>query len=120
MKQLGSVSNEEKIQETDLIPYPIQHLFQQKYSAMIEQINREQQRNLLEIERKPGNRIDPRNKLIEESAREQRECEERIEKRSEQRDENLMNVIREMQETKRAIMSAQEEVAAAREKRKAW
>ncbi|EJR55532.1 hypothetical protein IK3_05626 [Bacillus toyonensis] len=45
--------------------------------------------------------------------RDRKEREERIEKRLEQRDENLMRMIREIQEAKRIM----EEVAAAKEKK---
>ncbi|MBE7106169.1 DUF3967 domain-containing protein [Bacillus cereus] len=119
-KQFGIADKKEELKSVDPIPYQIQYQFQQQYSAMIEQINQEQQKNLLEMERRLGDRIDQRNKQIEEGMQEQREREERIEKRLEQRDQNLMKVIREMQETKRVIISAQEEVAAAKGKEKSW
>ncbi|MCP1399276.1 hypothetical protein J3D61_005822 [Bacillus cereus] len=44
--------------------------------------------------------------------------EERIEKRLELRDDNLMKMVKEIQDTKRTIVLAQEEIAAA--KRKSW
>ncbi len=47
---------------------------------------------------------------------ERKEREERIEKRLEQRDKNLMKMIREIQDAKRII----EEVAAAKEKKPWW
>ncbi|EJQ37523.1 hypothetical protein IEI_05819 [Bacillus wiedmannii] len=85
---------------------------------MIEEINKVQQANLLEMEKRLGDRIDQRNKLIEDDMKDRKEREERIEKRLEQRDENLMRVIREIQDAKRTIVSAQEEIVAA--KRKSW
>ncbi|EJV57256.1 hypothetical protein IEM_05037 [Bacillus cereus BAG6O-2] len=85
---------------------------------MIEEINKVQQANLLEMEKRLGERIDQRNKLIEDDMKDRKEREERIEKRLEQRDENLMRVIREIQDAKSTIVSAQEEVAAARLKKK--
>jgi hypothetical protein len=87
---------------------------------MIEEINKVQQANLLEMEKRLGDRIDQRNKLIEDDMKDRKEREERIEKRLEKRDENLIKVIRGMQETKRLIISAQEEVAAAKKKRTSW
>ncbi len=47
---------------------------------MIEEINKVQQANLLEMEKRLGDRIDQRNKLIEKDMKERREHEERIEK----------------------------------------
>lgn len=47
-----------------------------------------------------------------------KEREERIEKRLELRDDNLMKMFRAIQEAKRTIVSAQEEIVAA--KRKSW
>lgn len=44
--------------------------------------------------------------------------EKRIEKRLELRDDNLMKMVKEIQDTKRTIVLAQEEIAAA--KRKSW
>jgi len=120
VQQFGIDNKKEESQEVDLVPYQIQHQFQQQYSAMLEEMNKVQQANLLEMEKRLGDRVDQRNKLIEEDMRNCKEREERIEKRLEQRDDNLMKVIREMQETKRAIISAHEEVAAARKKRTFW
>lgn len=48
--------------------------------------------------------------------KDRKEREGRIEKRLEQRDENLMKMIREIQDAKRMI----EEVAAGKEKKKYW
>ncbi|MEK7019843.1 DUF3967 domain-containing protein [Bacillus sp. FSL R9-9410] len=118
VKQFGIDNKKEESQGTDAIPYQMQYQFQQQYSAMIEEINKVQQANLLEMEKRLGDRIDQRNKLIEDDMKDRKEGEERIEKRLEQRDENLMRVIREIQDAKRTIVSAQEEVAAARLKKK--
>ncbi|OFD52843.1 putative DNA-binding protein [Bacillus mycoides] len=123
-KQFGIDNMKEESQGTDAIPYQMQYQFQQQYSAMIEEINKVQQANLLEMEKRLGDRIDQRNKLIEDDMKDRKEREERIEKRLEkrleQRDENLMRVIREIQDAKSTIVSAQEEVAAARLKKKFW
>ncbi|OFD90162.1 putative DNA-binding protein [Bacillus mycoides] len=119
-KQFGIDNKKEESQGTDAIPYQMQYQFQQQYSAMIEEINKVQQANLLEMEKRLGDRIDQRNKLIEDDMKDRKEREERIEKRLEQRDENLMRVIREIQDAKSTIVSAQEEVAAARLKKKFW
>jgi len=48
--------------------------------------------------------------------RDRKEREERIEKRLELRDDNLMKMVREIQDAKRTIVSAQEEIAAAQKK----
>ncbi|HDR7494500.1 TPA: DUF3967 domain-containing protein [Bacillus cereus] len=64
------------------------------------------------MEKRLSDRIDQRNALIEEDMSDRKEREGRIEKRLEQRDENLMRMIREIQEAKRIM----EEVAAANEK----
>ena len=67
----------------------MQYQFQQQYSAMIEEINK--QANLLEMEKRLGERMDQKNKLIEEDIKERnnliredmkvrKEREERIEK----------------------------------------
>ncbi|PFE71517.1 hypothetical protein CN316_10050 [Bacillus cereus] len=119
-KQFGIDNKKEESQGTDAIPYQMQYQFQQQYSAMIEEINKVQQANLLEMEKRLGDRIDQRNKLIEDDMKDRKEREERIEKRLEQRDENLMRVIREIQDAKSTIVSAQEEVAAAKLKKKFW
>ncbi|WP_141550643.1 DUF3967 domain-containing protein [Bacillus thuringiensis] len=128
-KQFGIDNKKEESQGEDLVPYQMQYQFQQQYSAMIEEINKVQQANLLEMEKRLGNRIDQRNKLIEEDVKERnklivedmkdrKEREEKIEKRLELRDDNLMKMVREIQDAKRNIVSAQEEIAAA--KRKSW
>lgn len=130
-KQFGIANKKEESQGTDPVPYQMQYQFQfqQQYSAMIEEINKVQQANLIEMEKRLGDRIDQRNKLIEEDIKERnkliredmkdrKEREERIEKRLELRDDNLMKMVREIQEAKRTIISAQEEIAAA--KRKSW
>ncbi|MBJ8056106.1 DUF3967 domain-containing protein [Bacillus cereus] len=128
-KQFGIDNKKEEPQGADPIPYQMQYQFQQQYSAMIEEVNKVQQVNLLEMEKRLGDRIDHRNKLIEEDIKERnklikedmkdrKEREERIEKRLELRDENLMKMVREIQDAKRTIVSAQEEIAAA--KKKSW
>jgi DNA-binding transcriptional MerR regulator len=130
-KQFGIDNKKEESQGTDPVPYQMQYQFQQQYSAMIEEINKVQQANLLEMEKRLGNRIDQRNKLIEEDIKERnklikedmkdrREREERIEKRLGLRDENLMKMVREIQDAKRTIVSSQEEIAAARSKKNSW
>ncbi|MDA1872020.1 DUF3967 domain-containing protein [Bacillus thuringiensis] len=117
-KQFGIDNKKEESQGTNLVPYQMQYQFQQQYSAMIEEINKVQQANLLEVEKRLGDRIDQRNTLIEEDMKDRKEREERIEKRLELRDDNLMKMIREIQDAKRTIVSAQEEIAAA--KKKSW
>lgn len=77
-----------------------------------------QQVKLLEMEQRLGDRIDQRNKLIENDIKDRKEREERIEKRLELRDDNLMKMVREIQDAKRTIVSAQQEIAAA--KKKSW
>lgn len=50
--QLFGINNKkEESQGSDPLPYQMQIQFQQQYSAMIEEINRGQQANLLEMER---------------------------------------------------------------------
>ncbi|WP_142308500.1 DUF3967 domain-containing protein [Bacillus thuringiensis] len=117
-KQFGIANKKEESQGTDPVPYQMQYQFQQQYSAMVEEINKVQQANLIEMEKRLIDRIDQRNTLIEEDMRDRKEREERIEKRLELRDDNLMKMVREIQEAKRTIVSAQEEIAAA--KRKSW
>lgn len=117
-KQFGIDNKKEESQGTDLVPYQMQYQFQQQYSAMIEEINKVQQANLLEMEKRLGDRIDQRNKLIEEDMKDRKEREKRLEKRLELRDDNLMKMVREIQDAKRTIVSAQEEIAAA--KKKSW
>ncbi|WP_141550735.1 DUF3967 domain-containing protein [Bacillus thuringiensis] len=124
-KQFGIANKKEE----SLVPYQMQYQFQQQYSAMIEEINKVQLASLLEMEKRLGDHIDQknklfeediieRNKLIREDMKDRKEREERIEKRLELRDDNLMKMFREIQEAKRTIVSAQEEIAAA--KKKAW
>ncbi|PEE11083.1 hypothetical protein CON52_16455 [Bacillus cereus] len=124
-KQFGIANKKEE----SLVPYQMQYQFQQQYSAMIEEINKVQLASLLEMEKRLGDRIDQknklfeediieRNKLIREDMKDRKEREEMIEKRLELRDDNLMKMFREIQEAKRTIVSAQEEIAAA--KKKAW
>ncbi|MGM2830041.1 DUF3967 domain-containing protein [Bacillus cereus group sp. Bce025] len=117
-KQFGIANKKEESQGTNLVPYQMQYQFQQQYSAMVEEINKVQQANLIEMEKRLSDRIDQRNTLIEEDMRDRKEREERIEKRLELRDDNLMKMVREIQDAKRTIISAQEEIAAAQ--KKAW
>ncbi|WP_411501435.1 DUF3967 domain-containing protein [Bacillus thuringiensis] len=117
-KQFGIANKKEESQDTNPVPYQMQYQFQQQYSAMVEEINKVQQANLLEMEKRLSDRINQRNTLIEEDMRDRKEREERIEKRLELRDDNLMKMVREIQEAKRTIVLAQEEIAAA--KRKSW
>lgn len=65
--QLGSTAAEKASQETNIIPCHIKLIFQEQYSPMMEQISQEQQRLLLEVERRLGDCIDQKNKLLEES-----------------------------------------------------
>ncbi|KAB2492561.1 DUF3967 domain-containing protein [Bacillus cereus] len=128
-KQFGIDNNKEESQEADPVPYQMQYQFQQQYSAMIEEINKIQQANLLEMEKRLVDQINQKNKLIEEDIKERnklikedmknrKEREERIEKRLKLRDDNLMKMVREIQEAKRTIVLAQAEIAA--EKKKSW
>ena len=70
------------------------------------------------MEQRLGDRIDQRNKLIENDIKDRKEREERIEKRLELRDDNFMEMVREIQDAKRTIVFAQQEIAAA--KKKSW
>ncbi|AIE37094.1 DUF3967 domain-containing protein [Bacillus cereus] len=128
-KQFGIDNKKEESQGADPVPYQMQYQFQQQYSAMIKEINKVQQANLLEMENRLGNRIDQRNKLIaedikgrnkllREDMKDRKEREERIEKRLEIRDDNLMKMVREIQDAKRTIVLAREEIAAV--KKKSW
>lgn len=116
VKEYGIANKKEETTEENPMPYHMQYQLHQQYSAMVAELSRVQQTNLLEMEKRLSNRIDQRNTLIEEDVRDRKEREERIEKRLEQRDENLMRMIREIQGAKRII----EEVAAAKEKKKFW
>lgn len=127
-KQFG-IANKKMESQGNPVPYQMQYQFQQQYSAMMEEINKVQQANLLEMEKRLGDRMDQnhklieedikeRNKLIIEDMKERKEREERIERRLELRDNNLMKMVREIQDAKRTIVLAQEEIAAA--KRKYW
>ncbi|MGE6599936.1 DUF3967 domain-containing protein [Bacillus proteolyticus] len=118
VQQFGIDNKKEDSQGSDPSPYPLPIQFQKQYSAMIEEINKVQQANLLEMEKRLGDRIDQRNKLIEENMKDRKEREERIEKRLELRDDNLMKMVREIQDAKRTIVSAQQEIAA--DKKKSW
>jgi len=75
-----SIDNKkEDSQESNPLPYQIQIQiqFQKQYSAMIEENNRVKQANLLEMEQRLDDRIDQRNKLIEDDIKERKEREER-------------------------------------------
>ncbi|TKH09732.1 DUF3967 domain-containing protein [Bacillus wiedmannii] len=119
VKEYGIANKKEKNKEANPVPYHVQYQFHEQYSAMVAELNRLQQANLLEMEKRLSNRIDQRNTLIEEDMRNRKEREERIEKRLEQRDENLMKMIREIQEIQDAKTMI-EEVAVAKEKKFWW
>ncbi|MFJ8369592.1 MULTISPECIES: DUF3967 domain-containing protein [unclassified Bacillus cereus group] len=116
VKQFGIANKKEEAQEENQLPSHIQFQLQKQYSAMVEEIKKVQQANLIEMEKRLGDRIDQRNKLIEDDMKNRKEREERIEKRLEQRDENLMRVIREIQDVKRTL----EEVAVANAPKNPW
>lgn len=116
VKQFGIANKKEESQEENQLPSHIQFQLQKQYSAMVEEIKKVQQANLIEMEKRLGDRIDQRNKLIEDDMKNRKEREERIEKRLEQRDENLMRVIREIQDVKRTL----EEVAVANAPKNPW
>ncbi|ARO21816.1 hypothetical protein B2J90_30965 (plasmid) [Bacillus tropicus] len=116
VKEYGIANKKEEMKEANPMPYHVQYQLHEQYSAMVAELNRVQQANLLEMEKRLSDRIDQRNTLIEEDMKDRKEREERIEKRLEQRDENLMKMIREIQGAKRMM----EEVAAAKEKKKFW
>ncbi|PHA19633.1 hypothetical protein COI69_28870 [Bacillus cereus] len=116
VKEYGIANKKEETEEANPMPYHMQYQLHQQYSAMVAELNRVQQANLLEMEKRLSDRIDQRNTLIEEDMKDRKEREGRIEKRLEQRDENLMRMIREIQDAKRMI----EEVAAGKEKKKYW
>ncbi|PER69236.1 hypothetical protein CN266_04335 [Bacillus cereus] len=116
VKQFGIANKKEESQEENQLPSHIQFQLQKQYSAMVEEIKKVQQANLIEMEKRLGDRIDQRNKLIEDDMKNRKEREERIEKRLEQRDENLMRVIREIQDVKRTL----EEVAVANALKNPW
>lgn len=116
VKQFGIANKKEESQEENQLPSHIQFQLQKQYSAMVEEIKKVQQANLIEMEKRLGDRIDQRNKLIEDDMKNRKEREERIEKRLEQRDENLMRVIREIQDVKRTL----EEVAVANVPKNPW
>ncbi|PFM86983.1 hypothetical protein COJ51_25195, partial [Bacillus thuringiensis] len=83
VKQFGIANKKEESQEEDKLPSHIQFQLQQQYSAMVEEIKKVQQANLIEMEKRLGDRIDQRNKLIEGDMKNRKEREERIEKRLE-------------------------------------
>ncbi|MCU5727566.1 DUF3967 domain-containing protein [Bacillus toyonensis] len=116
VKEYGIANKKEEIEGVNPMPYYVQFQLHKQYSAMVTELNRVQQANLLEMEKRLSDRIDRRNALNKEDMRDRKEREGRIEKRLEQRDENLMRMIREIQEAKRIM----EEVAAAKEKTKLW
>lgn len=94
--------NTEQIDKEDIVPYNIQQQFQQQYSVMMEKLNQEQKKSILQMEKRLSEQIDRRNDQIEE--------------RLKQRDENLMKTFREIQETKKLMI----EIAAAKEEKRAW
>ncbi|HDR3908606.1 DUF3967 domain-containing protein [Bacillus cereus group sp. N17] len=110
--QYGIANKKEKTEEANPIPYHVQYQLHEQYSAMVVEVNRVQQANLLEMEKRLSDHIDQRNTLMEEDMRNRKEHEGRVEKRLERTDVNLMKMIREIQDAKRMI----EEVAAAKEK----
>lgn len=110
VKEYGITNKKEETEEVSPMPYHVQYQLHEQYSAMVAELNRMQQANLLEMEKRLSDCIDQRNALIEER------IEKRIEKRLEQRDENLMRMIREIQEAKRIM----EEVTAVKEKKIHW
>ncbi|PEI34065.1 hypothetical protein CN556_00395 [Bacillus wiedmannii] len=116
VKEYDIANKKEETEEENPMPYHVQYQLHQQYSAMVAELNRVQQANLLEMEKRLSDRINQRNTLIEEDMKDRKEREGRIEKRLEQRDENLMRMIREIQDAKRMI----EEVAAAKEKKIWW
>jgi DNA-binding transcriptional MerR regulator len=116
VKEYGIANKKEETEEANPMLYHVQYQLHEQYSAMVAELNRVQQANLLEMEKRLSDRIDQRNALIEEDMSDRKEREERIEKRLEQRDENLMRMIREIQEAKRIM----EEVAAAKRKKIWW
>ncbi|AZJ24416.1 hypothetical protein CT694_33555 (plasmid) [Bacillus wiedmannii bv. thuringiensis] len=116
VKEYDIANKKEETEEANPIPYHVQYQLHEQYSAMVAELNRVQQANLLEMEKRLSDRIDQRNTLIEEDMKNRKEREGRIEKRLERRDENLMKMIREIQDAKRII----EEGAAAKEKKVWW
>ncbi|EOO04853.1 DNA-binding protein [Bacillus cereus str. Schrouff] len=113
VKEYGTANKKEETEEANSMPYHVQHQLHQQYSAMVAELNRVQQANLLEMEKRLSDRIDQRNTLMEEDMRNRKEHEGRVERRLERIDVNLMKMIREIQDAKRMI----EEVAAAKEKK---
>ncbi|MEC2255350.1 MerR family transcriptional regulator, partial [Bacillus cereus] len=76
VKQFGIANKKEESQEEDKLPSHIQFQLQQQYSAMVEEIKKVQQANLIEMEKRLGDRIDQRNKLIEGDMKNRKEREE--------------------------------------------
>lgn len=103
VKEYGIANKKEETEEANPMPYHVQHQLHQQYSAMVAELNRVQQANLLEMEKRLSDRIDQRNTLIEDDMRDRKEREGRIEKRLEKRDEKLMRMIKEIQEAKRIM-----------------
>lgn len=118
VQQLGIMSKESDKQEGRLIPNHLQQLMQQQYSAMFEKLNQVQQANLVAMENRLVDHIEKRSELIEKEKSDRKEREMKIEKRLEKRDENLMKMIRGIQDVKSEITSVREEIAAA--KKKSW
>ncbi|OUB06470.1 hypothetical protein BK708_37170 [Bacillus thuringiensis serovar yunnanensis] len=103
----------EESPETDLIPFYIQEQLQQQYSVMAQKINQ----SMLAMEKRLNEQAKQSNEKIKASIESHNE---RVEKRLEARDETLMKTLREMQETKQLMQEFQDEVAAAKEKKKPW
>ncbi|EOP20036.1 DNA-binding protein [Bacillus cereus VD131] len=96
VKEYGIVNKKEETEEANPMPYHVQYQLHQQYSAMVAELNRVQQANLLEMENRLSDYMDQRNTLMEEDMRNRKEHEGRLEKRLERRDVNLMKMIREI------------------------
>lgn len=96
VKEYGIANKKEETEEANPMPSHVQHQLHQQYSAMVAELNRVQQANLLEMENRLSDYIDQRNTLMEEDMRNRKEHEGRLEKRLERRDVNLMKMIREI------------------------
>ncbi len=118
VQQLGIMNNENDKQEESLMPFHIQQLMQQQYGAMFEKLNQVQQANMVAMENRLVDHIEKRNELIEMEISDRIEREKKIEERLEKRDENLMKMIRGIQEVKSELASVRKEIAAA--KKRTW
>lgn len=96
VKEYGIVNKKEETEEANPMPYHVQYQLHQQYSAMVAELNRVQQENLLEMENRLSDYMDQRNTLMEEDMRNRKEHEGRLENRLERRDVNLMKMIREI------------------------